>query len=148
MAAHWRIAAAWSFEIVRGIRERCGPDFTLGLRLSPERFGLKLGEMRDVAQRLMHEAQVDFIDLSLWDAFKTPNEAEYAARPLLDWFMDLQRGNVRLGAAGKILTTATATQVPGTRSRFCPARPRGNPASRFSAAGPVQIRNSSRWRCR
>ena len=28
--------------------------------------------------------------------------------PLLDWFMDLQRGNVRLGAAGKILTTATA----------------------------------------
>ena len=96
------------FEIVQGIRERCGPDFTLGLRLSPERFGLKLGEMRDVAQRLMHEAQVDFIDLSLWDAFKTPNEAEYAARPLLDWFMDLQRGNVRLGAAGKILTTATA----------------------------------------
>ena len=30
------------FEIIDGVRARCRPDFQLGLRLSPERFGLKL----------------------------------------------------------------------------------------------------------
>ena len=32
----------------------------------------------------------------------------FASRPLLDWFMDLERGNVRVGAAGKIMSAATA----------------------------------------
>eukprot|EP01048_Picozoa_sp_COSAG05_P019346 COSAG05_NODE_3006_length_2420_cov_1.551486_3_plen_354_part_00 len=30
-------------EIVTGIRARCRPDFNVGIRLSPERFGIKLG---------------------------------------------------------------------------------------------------------
>jgi 2,4-dienoyl-CoA reductase-like NADH-dependent reductase (Old Yellow Enzyme family) len=98
------------FDIVQGIRARCRPDFTLGIRISPERFGLKLGEMREFAQRLLHEGQIDFLDLSLWDAFKAPNEAEFASRPLLDWFMDLERGNVRVGAAGKIMSAVTASR--------------------------------------
>ena len=37
------------FEVIDGIRARCRADFQVGLRLSPERFGLKLAEMRDVA---------------------------------------------------------------------------------------------------
>ena len=28
----------------------------------------------------MHEGQVDFVDLSLWDVFKEPNEAEFTGR--------------------------------------------------------------------
>ena len=53
-------------EIIAGIRTRCRPDFTLGIRVSPERFGLLLGEMRQVVQGLMHDGRLDFIDLSLW----------------------------------------------------------------------------------
>jgi 2,4-dienoyl-CoA reductase-like NADH-dependent reductase (Old Yellow Enzyme family) len=30
-------------EIITGIRARCRPDFNVGIRLSPERFGIKLG---------------------------------------------------------------------------------------------------------
>jgi 2,4-dienoyl-CoA reductase-like NADH-dependent reductase (Old Yellow Enzyme family) len=97
-------------DILHGIRARARPDFTVGIRISPERFDLQLAEIRELAQRLMSEAQVDFIDLSLWDAFKTPNEAAFSGRPLLEWFTDLDRGNVRLGAAGKIMSGTTARQ--------------------------------------
>jgi 2,4-dienoyl-CoA reductase-like NADH-dependent reductase (Old Yellow Enzyme family) len=96
------------FEIVAGIRARCRPDFTLGLRVSPERFGLELGEMREFVQRVLHDGRLDFVDLSLWDAFKLPNEAAFQQRPLLDWFMDLDRGAVRVGVAGRIMDGATA----------------------------------------
>jgi 2,4-dienoyl-CoA reductase-like NADH-dependent reductase (Old Yellow Enzyme family) len=95
-------------EIIAGIRERCRPDFTLGIRVSPERFGLELGEMREFVQQLLRDGRLDFIDLSLWDAFKLPNEAAFQQRPLLDWFMDLERGAVRLGVAGRIMDGATA----------------------------------------
>jgi 2,4-dienoyl-CoA reductase-like NADH-dependent reductase (Old Yellow Enzyme family) len=34
------------FDIIAGIRARCRPDFQLGVRLSPERFGMDLAEVR------------------------------------------------------------------------------------------------------
>ena len=96
------------FDIIDGIRKRCRPDFNLGIRLSPERFGLKLAEIKVLAQRLMTEAKVDYIDMSLWDSFKEPEEPEHKGKTLLAHFVELDRGPVRLGAAGKI---STAEQV-------------------------------------
>jgi 2,4-dienoyl-CoA reductase-like NADH-dependent reductase (Old Yellow Enzyme family) len=95
-------------EIVAGIRARCRPDFTVGVRLSPERFGMQLGEARELVQELAHEGRVDFIDLSLWDVYKTPIEEAFAGRSLIGWFGDVVRGNVRIGVAGKIMDVATA----------------------------------------
>jgi 2,4-dienoyl-CoA reductase-like NADH-dependent reductase (Old Yellow Enzyme family) len=92
------------FEIIDGVRARCGPDFSLGVRLSPERFGLKLEEIAQVAQRLMREDRIDYLDMSLWDAFKEPEEQQHKGRSLASFFTSLDRGNVRLGAAGKITT--------------------------------------------
>jgi 2,4-dienoyl-CoA reductase-like NADH-dependent reductase (Old Yellow Enzyme family) len=91
-------------EIIAGVRARTGPQFQLGLRLSPERFGLRLAEQRRLAGELLAEGQLDYLDMSLWDAFKAPVEAEFADRPLIDWFADLPRGATRLGVAGKLLT--------------------------------------------
>lgn len=96
------------FEIITGIRERCRPDFTLGIRVSPERFGLHLGEMRETVQRLLQDGRLDYVDLSLWDVFKEPNEAAFRSRPLVDWFTDLDRRDVKIGVAGKIMDGATA----------------------------------------
>ncbi|MDZ4870417.1 MAG: NADH:flavin oxidoreductase [Alphaproteobacteria bacterium] len=90
------------FDIIARIRERCRADFNVGLRLSPERFGLKLGEMREVAQRLLREGAIDYLDMSLWDVFKEPEEEKGSGRTLLSHFTDLDRGAVRLGCAGKI----------------------------------------------
>jgi 2,4-dienoyl-CoA reductase-like NADH-dependent reductase (Old Yellow Enzyme family) len=65
---------------------------------------LKLSEIKILAQRLMTEAKVDYIDMSLWDVFKEPEEAEHKGKTLLAHFVELERGAVRLGAAGKITT--------------------------------------------
>jgi 2,4-dienoyl-CoA reductase-like NADH-dependent reductase (Old Yellow Enzyme family) len=92
------------FEIIDGVRAICGPDFSLGVRLSPERFGLKLEEIAQVAERLMREDRIEYLDMSLWDVFKEPEEQHLKGRGLASFFTSLDRGNVRLGAAGKLTT--------------------------------------------
>lgn len=90
------------FDLVARIRAETGPDFSLGVRLSPERFGMDVGEIVQVAQRLFDDALIDYLDMSLWDVFKQPNDATYQGKALLDYFTELERGEVRLGAAGKL----------------------------------------------
>jgi 2,4-dienoyl-CoA reductase-like NADH-dependent reductase (Old Yellow Enzyme family) len=92
------------FEIIDGVRAISGADFSLGVRLSPERFGLRLEEIASIAQRLMREDKIDYIDMSLWDAFKEPEDPAHQGRSLMSFFTELDRGKVRLGAAGKITT--------------------------------------------
>ena len=90
------------FEIVNTIRQECGQDFLLGVRLSPERFGMKLDEVKHVSQRLIDEGQIDFLDFSLWDVTKEPVEKEHQHKSLLEHFTDLDRKQVKLTVAGKI----------------------------------------------
>jgi len=89
-------------EVVEGVRARCRSDFIVGVRLSPERFGVRLGEIRDLAQRLLREAAIDYLDMSLWDVNKEPEEEAFRGRTLLSYFAELPRGPVRLAAAGRI----------------------------------------------
>jgi 2,4-dienoyl-CoA reductase-like NADH-dependent reductase (Old Yellow Enzyme family) len=89
-------------EIIAGIRRRCRPDFLLGVRLSPERFGLATADVIDVFERLVATDMVDLIDLSLWDVFKEAIDEEFAPRPLLELFTGLDRGSVRLAVAGHL----------------------------------------------
>lgn len=95
-------------EIIDGIRASCVDNFMLGVRLSPERFGLKLTETTALAAQLMQEGKIDFLDMSLWDVFKEPEETEFKGRTLMSYFAELDRGNVRLGVAGKIRNPAEA----------------------------------------
>lgn len=96
------------FEIVAGIRAQCRADFNLSIRLSPERFGMRLSEVTEVAQRLMTDGAIDFLDMSLWDVYKEPVEDEFKGRSLLSYFTALDRGDVRLGVAGKIYSAEAA----------------------------------------
>jgi 2,4-dienoyl-CoA reductase-like NADH-dependent reductase (Old Yellow Enzyme family) len=93
---------------ITGIRARTGPAFQLGLRLSPERFGITMPESLALATEVLAGGQLDYLDMSLWDCFKPPLDAAYAGQPLIDHFAALPRGNTRLGVAGKIMDTATA----------------------------------------
>ena len=94
------------FDLVERVRGECGADFSLGVRLSPERFGLQLNDIVAIAQRLMREGQIDYLDMSLWDIFKQPEEEAHKDKSLLQHFTELDRGDVKLGAAGKIRTGA------------------------------------------
>lgn len=92
------------FEVLAGIRAATGPGFQVGVRLSVERFGVTLLEARETVRRILATDWADYIDLSMWDVFKETAEPEHRERPLLGWFTDLERGGVRLGAAGKLTT--------------------------------------------
>ena len=96
------------FELIDGIRAATGPQFQLGLRLSPERFDIRIDEALELARRVMAEGQLDYLDMSLWDCFKPPQDPAHAGRPLIAHFAELPRGNTKLGVAGKIMDAATA----------------------------------------
>ena len=74
----------------------------LGVRLSPERFGMDIQEIQSICQQLIDDHKVDFLDVSLWDVFKMPDEEKYQKQPLLDHFTSLDLKGVRLTVAGKI----------------------------------------------
>ncbi|MDF1692363.1 MAG: NADH:flavin oxidoreductase [Zhongshania sp.] len=90
------------FDIISGIRKRCGVGFLLGVRLSPERHGILLEEAVDTAKALFAAQEIDFLDISAWDVFKEPVAPALQGRSLLSYFTTLDRGDVRLGAAGKV----------------------------------------------
>jgi 2,4-dienoyl-CoA reductase-like NADH-dependent reductase (Old Yellow Enzyme family) len=99
------------FEVIAGIRAECRSDFQVGLRLSPERYAQQLDEVVDVAARAMREGEIDYLDLSLWDVTKEPEDERFKGRSLMSYFTELPRGNVRLGAAGKVMSGPRAAEV-------------------------------------
>lgn len=99
------------FEIVEGIRDRCGKRFLLGVRLSPEKFGMDLEEVKSVCRRLIAEGRIDFLDISLWDCFKLPEQENYRDQTLLDHFTGLDRREVKLTVAGKISSGSNVHKI-------------------------------------
>lgn len=98
-------------EIIDGIRARCRPDFLLGLRLSPERFDVHLPDIVEVAKNVLSAGKIDFLDMSLWDSFKEPEDQAFKGRTLLSYFTELKRGNVALGIAGKLRNPEEVNQA-------------------------------------
>jgi 2,4-dienoyl-CoA reductase-like NADH-dependent reductase (Old Yellow Enzyme family) len=72
---------------------------------------LKLAEIRDVAAEVLRQGRVDYLDMSLWDVAKEPEEEAFKGRSLMSYFTDLSRGSVKLGAAGKIGGAEEAASV-------------------------------------
>jgi 2,4-dienoyl-CoA reductase-like NADH-dependent reductase (Old Yellow Enzyme family) len=90
------------FEIIEGIRSTCGSEFLLGLRLSPERFGMDLGEIKMICQKLAAEEEIDFIDISLWDWQKEAEDPAFKGISLLEHFTAIDFKDIKLTIAGKI----------------------------------------------
>jgi 2,4-dienoyl-CoA reductase-like NADH-dependent reductase (Old Yellow Enzyme family) len=90
------------FEIVDGVRAACGAGFLLGVRLSPERFGMELLEVKEVCQQLIDKGNLDFLDISLWDSFKNPEDESLPDKSLLEHFTELDFKKVLLTVAGNI----------------------------------------------
>lgn len=97
--------------VLEKIRANMRADFQLGLRLSPERFGLRLADVLELAEEVMLSGLIDWLDMSLWDVFKVPEEADFAQKPLVNWFTELDRGHTKLGVAGNILDHAAAERA-------------------------------------
>ncbi len=93
------------FEVLRGIREASGPDFQVGVRLTPQGNGILLEEGVTVAGWVLDSGLVDYVDMSLWDAFAVSGDEEAL---LIDRFTGLPRAGVRLGVAGRIRSVEQA----------------------------------------
>jgi len=90
------------FEIIQGVRTACGPGFLLGVRLSPERFGMDIEEIRTICQQFANDGLIDFVDISLWDCYKQPEAEQYQNQSLLKHFTSLDLKKVLLTVAGNI----------------------------------------------
>jgi len=90
--------------IVDGLRKRAGATFQIGVRISPERFGIRTAESLELAETLMASGKIDYLDMSLWDCFKAPQDPKFADKPLIEWFAALPRCGTPLGVAGKLMS--------------------------------------------
>ena len=105
-------------EIIEGVRARCRPNFLLGLRLSPERFDVHLPDIIEVAKNVLAAGKIDFLDMSLWDSFKEPEDDAFKGRTLLSYFTELERGNIALGVAGKLRNPSEVNQAMAAEIDF------------------------------
>lgn len=93
------------FEMLEGIRANTGPDFHVGLRLTPENKFIDIAESKTVASEVLASGLIDHLEMSLWDVFMSPSRTGSLPR-LIDEFTELDRGETRLGVSGKINSAA------------------------------------------
>lgn len=103
--------ARFTMEVIEGIRRACGPDFQIGWRLSIERYGLRLEELREITAEIFNRELIDYLDLALWDSAQVVREGTFQGKTLLSVFTELSRKGVRLGAAGKIYSAQRAGEL-------------------------------------
>lgn len=104
--------ARFVLEIVRAVKQKTGEKFLLGVRLSPENFGLQTGldfdEMLMVSKLLSQEG-IHFLHLSLGSALKTPSKYSQTKTPISLSFRNALPPDVALIVSGNIWTAADAT---------------------------------------
>ncbi|KGO86643.1 NADH:flavin oxidoreductase [Flavobacterium rivuli WB 3.3-2 = DSM 21788] len=103
--------ARFTIEVIEGIRKACGPDFQIGWRLSIERYGLRLEELREVTSEIFDREMIDYLDLALWDSAQLVQEGSFRGKSMLSVFTELPRKGVRLGTAGKIMSAQRAGEL-------------------------------------
>ena len=64
-----------------------------------------------LCQQIIDSGLIDFLDVSLWDVFKLPEQVAYQDKSLIDHVLSLNRQAVKLTVAGKISTAAQVNQV-------------------------------------
>ncbi|WP_448096450.1 NADH:flavin oxidoreductase [Luteibacter yeojuensis] len=103
--------ARLTIEVIEGIRKATGPDFQIGWRLSVERYGLQLEELREITACILDRELIDYLDLALWDSAQIVQQGTYRGKSLLSVFTNIPRKRVRVGTAGKIMGAQRAAQL-------------------------------------
>lgn len=104
-------------EVLAEIRRATCPTFHVGLRLSPERYGIPLVEGVALASQVMASGLIDHLDLSLWDVFAAPHDTSVAGL-LVEQFTSLPRHGTLLGVAGAIASAKDAAWCLDARADF------------------------------
>lgn len=99
------------FEILHEVRRVCRPDFQIGVRISPDKFGIDPHDAIALAGRLLVDPALDYLDVSMWDCERESDDETLKGKPFLQHFIELPRKGVALGAAGKIYTGTLAQKL-------------------------------------
>lgn len=100
-------------EILAGIRASCRDDFQVGIRLSPDKYGIEPQDIIDLAGKLLVDDRVDYLDISMWDYRR-----EYEGENFFSKFSSLPRGKTLLGVAGKIYSREDVNIALGLGADF------------------------------
>jgi len=103
--------ARLTIEVIEGIRRACGPDFQIGWRLSVERYGLMLEELREIVWEILRRELIDYLDLALWDSAQIVGTGTFRGKTMLSVFTEIPRGGVRVGTAGKIMSAERCAEL-------------------------------------
>lgn len=108
------LANRWRFttETLQAIREATGPDFEVGVRLTPEGYGIPLSEAVEGIGAVLASGHVDTLDVSIWDAWMKPRKVD-TGRLLIEEFLELPRHGTRLGMTGAVTDRAGVDWVLG-----------------------------------
>lgn len=103
--------ARLTIEVIEGIRRACGPDFQIGWRLSIERYGLLLEELREIVSEILRRELIDYLDLALWDSAQIVGTGTFRGKTMLSVFTEIPRRGVRVGTAGKIMSAQRCAEL-------------------------------------
>ncbi len=103
--------ARLTIEVIEGIRRACGADFQIGWRLSVERYGLRLEELREIVWEILGRELIDYLDLALWDSAQIVGTGTFRGKTMLSVFTEIPRGGVRVGTAGKIMSAKRCAEL-------------------------------------
>lgn len=98
-------------EIIQGIRAACGPDFHIGLRLSPSGQDPHLHELRDMIADFLERSLVDYLDLVVRSHDTRVEVGLHTGELLVELFTDLPRGRTLVGVSGDVMSTASAQRA-------------------------------------
>ncbi len=97
--------------VFEGIRRECGAEFQIGWRLSIERYGLQLEELREIAWEILDRELIDYLDLALWDSAQIVGAGAFRGKTMLSIFTEIPRRRVRVGTAGKIMSAQRCAEL-------------------------------------
>ncbi len=103
--------ARLTIEVIEGIRHACGRDFQIGWRLSVERYGLLLEELREIVWEILDRELIDYLDLALWDSAQIVGTGTFRGKRMLSVFTEIPRHGVRVGTAGKIMSARRCVEL-------------------------------------
>ena len=95
-------------EIIRSVRKETGPNFLIGVRISPiiEKAGIYLTDSLELA-RILCEMDIDMLHISCWDVFQ-PVEGDELGPSLTKRFREVVPRNIPLISTGAVWTSSDA----------------------------------------
>lgn len=101
-------------EILHSIQRQVKGNLIVGVRISPEDFsffsGIDFDESLETARILLH-SEIDYLDISLWDALKNPNKYPDGPKAITYFSQLKQNSDTLLRTAGGIWTSAQGQMV-------------------------------------